>query len=137
MSFSLKEKICSFLLFFIYPFCSFHLFFPFVFPFCQGQMEKIRLVFVTFVLLFNGFVHCGIVTENFYSTYVPFPIPDGPNPPVTSPITIVNRPYPISSIKVFISSDHTWIGDLQYTITHTQTSKSSMIMNRPGYTGYI
>lgn len=56
------------------------------------------------------------------------------NATVTSDI-IVGPSFSISDVNVSLNIVHTWVGDLQVTLTHVPTNTSATIFNRPGFAG--
>ena len=62
----------------------------------------------------------------------PLPIPDN-NPEGLSHTIHLNYPGVIVDLDFYANISHTWVGDLIANLTHTNTSKSAILFNRPGY----
>ena len=58
-------------------------------------------------------------------------IPDN-NPAGISIPLVVSQPGTLVDLDVSVVSNHTWPGDLIFSLTHTSTGNSIQLMNRPG-----
>jgi extracellular elastinolytic metalloproteinase len=58
-------------------------------------------------------------------------IPDN-NPTGATSTLVVPSGYAISDLNVSINATHTWVGDLIFTLTHTTTGTSAVVIDRPG-----
>lgn len=80
------------------------------------------------------------------ATFTPSPTPTTPSGwacnSITTPLTDagitlsnlnVSNAQTLSDLDVRIEADHTWVGDLIFTLTHNTTGTSVKLMDRPGY----
>ena len=61
-------------------------------------------------------------------------IPDVTPAGVSDQIT-VSSTATLSDLDVYIDTDHTWVGDLIYTLKHVNSGTEVTLINRPGYSG--
>ena len=61
-------------------------------------------------------------------------IPDDDSQGVSTTISIDNPRY-IVDLDIRLDVSHTWVGDLAFTLTHSETGKSISLLNRPGLPG--
>ena len=61
-------------------------------------------------------------------------IPDNLSTGVTSTLTI-NEPRILVDMDVRTNISHSWVGDIQITLSHQETGKSTTLINRPGFPG--
>ena len=83
----------------------------------------------------------GTVTTNLASSPYPTPpvfcntpssaIPDN-DPTGVADNMNVSFPGTISDISLFIEADHTWVGDLSFTLEHVDTGTAVTVYDRPG-----
>jgi hypothetical protein len=59
------------------------------------------------------------------------PIPDN-TPGGASDTMTVGGDATITDLTVLIQAEHTWVGDLQFALTHDDTGTSALIIDRPG-----
>lgn len=58
-------------------------------------------------------------------------IPDGDNTGITSDI-VINSTQILSDLNLGLNIAHTFVGDLEVTLTHVETGTSAIVLNRPG-----
>lgn len=61
-----------------------------------------------------------------------YPIPDNSREGVKDSINILEPTY-ITDLDVALDIRHSWIGDLVVTLTHHESSKMAILLDRPGY----
>ena len=59
-------------------------------------------------------------------------IPDNLSTGVTSTLTI-NEPRILVDVDIRTNLSHSWVGDIQITLSHQETGKSTTLINRPGF----
>lgn len=70
---------------------------------------------------------------NYPGTNVPLAIPDNDPAGATSTLVIPADACPsVMDVNVSLQVTHTLVGDLTFTLTHSETGKSAVIMDRPG-----
>ncbi|MCH9652005.1 MAG: M36 family metallopeptidase [Deltaproteobacteria bacterium] len=76
----------------------------------------------------------SFTTANLICSSPSLAIPDSPGAPAVDTL-VVSQTGTIDGLTVQIRADHTWVGDLIFTLTHSDTGTAAALIDRPGRVG--